>query len=73
MTESLLRRFKLATNAFDQEIADIVGMKRSTVQAVICGRTPEYLDDAQKAKLLAAMRSFVSDATEALETLELLA
>lgn len=69
----LLRRAKLITNWFDQELADIVGMKRATVQAVISGRTPEYLDTRQKTILIAAVRDFVREANDGLEEMELFA
>lgn len=68
---SLLRLAKQATNYFDGDIAAIVGMKRSTVQAVISGRIGEYLDDQQKAALLSAVRDHLAEAQERLDEMEL--
>lgn len=71
MTEPLLLRAKLATNWFDQELADLICMRRSTVQAMICGRRPEHLADWQRKALIDAVRDFVSESQEQLDAMEL--
>jgi hypothetical protein len=38
---NLLARFKLATGLSDQQIADLIGRPRSTVQSVVAGRAPD--------------------------------
>jgi len=38
---NLLARFKLATGLSDQQIADLIGRPRSTVQSIITGRAPD--------------------------------
>lgn len=70
---SMLRRFKEATNSYDAEIAELLGMKRALVQAYISGRTPEYLTDNQKVLLIQALRDHIAQAQEQLEIMELLA
>lgn len=38
---NLLARFKAATGLSDQQIADLIGRPRSTVQSVVAGRAPD--------------------------------
>ena len=47
----LLYRVKLATNASERELADVLKMTRSTVSAYISGRLPEDLSPSQVARL----------------------
>jgi len=44
---SLLARFKAATGLSDQQIADLIGRPRSTVQSVVAGRAPDTTTAAQ--------------------------
>jgi len=43
---SLLARFKQATGLSDQQIADLIGRPRSTVQSVVAGRAPDTTSPA---------------------------
>lgn len=70
--DSYLRRYKMATNAFDAEIGELIGLKRALVQAYIAGRTTEYLTDEQKQLLIQALRDHIAYAQEQLEIMELL-
>lgn len=67
----LLALVKEATNWTDPQIGDLIGMPRSTVQAVICGRTPEYLTDHQKQLMADELRGFLEDGAEALAEIEM--
>lgn len=51
--------FKEASGMFDADIGALVGLKRPTVQAVLSGRRPERLDEAQEAALVSAARDQV--------------
>lgn len=57
-TYSLLRTAKDITGWSDHEIAQIVGIGRSTVQAYVSNRLPEYLDGKQTQALLNALRLY---------------
>lgn len=67
----LLLLAKEATNWTDPQLADLVGKPRSTVQAIIAGRTPEYLSEAQKRLIAEEVRGFLEDGAEVLAEIEL--
>lgn len=48
-------RLKEATGATDQELADIVGVSRASVQAYVAGRRTELLDDAATRRMIALL------------------
>lgn len=49
---SFLGRFKEATGATDNEIADMLGVSRATVQAYIAGRRREIIEDDTARKMI---------------------
>ena len=49
---TFLGRFKEATGATDNEMADMLGVSRATVQAYIAGRRREIIGDATARKLI---------------------
>lgn len=67
----LLLLAKEATNWTDPQLADLVGIPRSTVQAIVSGRTPEYLNDGQKRQIAEEVRGFLQDGAEVLAEIEM--
>lgn len=47
MPSNILARFKAATGLSDQQIADLIGRPRSTVQSVVAGRAQDTVTPAQ--------------------------
>jgi transcriptional regulator with XRE-family HTH domain len=54
-TATFCGRLKEATGATDQELADIVGVSRASVQAYVAGRRTELLDDAATRRMIALL------------------
>jgi hypothetical protein len=71
MLKPLLALAKEATNWTDDQLGDLVAMPRSTVQAVIAGRTPEYLSEAQRRAIVEDVRGFLQDGAEILAEIEI--
>jgi uncharacterized protein YbgA (DUF1722 family) len=69
---TLLGKAKFLTNWYDGELAEIVGLHRATVQAVIGGRLKENLSEAQKAALLEALQSYRDTVTRGVAEVELM-
>jgi hypothetical protein len=67
----LLERARLITNWYDGEMALLLNMSRASVQAMRCGRTPEYLSAEQRRTLIDAIRDFLKQGGEELEELEI--
>lgn len=51
-TATFCGRLKEATGATDQELADIIGVSRASVQAYVAGRRTELIDDAATRRMI---------------------
>lgn len=69
---SLLAKAKEITGWTDPDLALVVGMPRSTVQACIAGRRVESLDATQTKALLDALRLHRDKLVAGVEEIELL-
>jgi len=58
---NLLARFKQATGLSDQQIADLIGRPRSTVQSVIAGRAPDTTPPAALLPTIDARQAMLAD------------
>lgn len=58
---NLLARFKAATGLPDQQIADLVGRPRSTVQSVVAGRAPDTTPPAALLPTINARQAMLAD------------
>lgn len=54
-TATFCGRLKEATGATDQELADILGVSRASVQAYVAGRRTELIDDAATRRMIALL------------------
>lgn len=72
MTASLLAKAKDLTGWPDQDLADIVGIKRATAQAYVSGARVEYLDGQQIKALLDAVRLFRDQVVAGVDEMEML-
>jgi hypothetical protein len=70
---SLLGKAKDITGWSDLQLSQIVGLGRSTVQAYVSGRLPEYLDGKQTVALLNALRLYRDQVAQAVAEAELFA
>lgn len=67
---SLLRKAQALTGWTHDQLGEIVGVPRSTVQAVIQGRLTEYLTAPQTHALLAAVRLYRDTVIQGAEEME---
>lgn len=67
---SLLRKAAEITGWTQGELAELTGFSRPQIQAIIGGRTPEYLTGAQQKALFGAVRLFVDQARQGLAEME---
>tara|TARA_R110000868_G_scaffold354796_2_gene616081 strand:+ start:424 stop:690 length:267 start_codon:yes stop_codon:yes gene_type:complete len=58
---NLLARFKAATGLSDQQIADLIGRPRSTVQSVVAGRAPDTTPPAAILPTVSARAVLLAD------------
>ena len=68
---SLIEKFAALTSCSDGEIARLLGMSRSTVQAYRTGRLEENLSAQQKHKLVSAAQTYRQQIYEAVAELEM--
>lgn len=70
---TLLGKAKDITGWSDAQLAQVVGLGRSTVQAYVSGRLPEYLDGQQTRALLDALRLYRDQVSQSVMEAELFA
>lgn len=67
----LLQLAREATNWTDPQLAGLLGIPPSSVQAIRVGRMPEKLTPAQTEALITELRGFLEDGAEVLAEIEL--
>lgn len=72
MEAGLITRAKQITGATNAQIARLLGLGESTVQAYDCGRLDERLTTDQAAKLIDACKAYRDDVVKGVAELELL-
>lgn len=71
--QNLLERVAFITGWSDGEIAELIGVGRSTVQAQRSGRLPINVTDVQKKSLIFALKTYARQVAEDVEEFELFA
>lgn len=64
---NLLARFKQATGLSDQQIADLIGRPRSTVQSVVAGRAPDTTPPGALLPTIAERQAMLADLADDLK------